>query len=57
MYHQDYILYGHRHGLFLVPTTGERNDVPRSVQFGRNTANGTPIYGRPFAMDTAGSCV
>lgn len=57
MYHDGYIFYGHAHGLALVPTTGERQDTPTYIQFGHDTANGTPIYGRPYAMDTAGSCV
>ena len=57
LYHNGYLLYGHRHGLFLIPTTGEVQDKPRCIQFGFGTANGTPIYGRPFAMDSAGSCV
>lgn len=57
MYHDGYVLYGHRHGLALVPTTGERQDTPVWLQFGDGTANGTPIYGRPYCIDTAGSCV
>lgn len=57
LYHDGYILYGHKHGLALIPANGERQDIPRWIQFGTGTANGTPIYGRPYAMDTAGNCV
>lgn len=57
MYHDGYIFYGHAHGLAVVPTTGERQDTPAWVQFGNGTANGTPVYGRPYVMDSAGSCV
>jgi hypothetical protein len=57
LYHDGYILYGHAHGLAIIPADGNVQDIPRFVQFGHGTANGTPIYGRPYAMDTAGSCV
>lgn len=57
MYHDGYVFYGHRHGLAMVPTTGERQDTPVWIQFGNGTANGTPIYGRPYHLESAGSCL
>lgn len=57
MYHDGYLFYGHAHGLAMLPTTGEAQDTPVWIQFGNGTANGTPIYGRPHLMASAGSCL
>ena len=40
----------HEQGLVMIPTTGERKDIASFVQFGRNEASASPIFGRPYAL-------